>query len=111
MPLPASPRFALTEGTAAYGGSMKQERTSSPRARVENFVSMTAFFDYLEEQPATSELAKALGRIVMLRTCGVGSGRAAWSLRLTALAGGLRPFFRSLARWKTSWWRWPGNTP
>jgi hypothetical protein len=33
-------------------------------------MSVRAFFDYLHEHGATTDLAKALGEIVMLRSCG-----------------------------------------
>jgi hypothetical protein len=33
-------------------------------------MSMTTFFEYLHDHPATGDLAKALGEVVMLRTCG-----------------------------------------
>jgi hypothetical protein len=33
-------------------------------------MSVTAFFDFLGDHDATTGLAKALGEIVMLRTCG-----------------------------------------
>ena len=56
---------------------MKQPRIDFARAGVDNPMSMTAFFEYLDEKPATSDLAKALSQIVMLRTCGARSGRAA----------------------------------
>jgi hypothetical protein len=36
-------------------------------------MSVTAFFDYLHEHDATTEMAKALGEVVMLRTCGARS--------------------------------------
>jgi hypothetical protein len=33
-------------------------------------MSVPAFFDYLHDHDATTDLAKALGEVVMLRTCG-----------------------------------------
>ena len=34
-------------------------------------MSVTGFFDYLHEHNATTDLAKALGEVVMLQSCGV----------------------------------------
>jgi hypothetical protein len=56
---------------------MKQSRTNPTSAVVTGSGSMTAFFEYLDQKPASTELAKALSHIVMLRTCGAASGRAA----------------------------------
>jgi hypothetical protein len=33
-------------------------------------MSVPAFFDYLHEHNATTDLAKALGEVVMLQSCG-----------------------------------------
>ena len=35
-----------------------------------NRLSMTAFFEYLQDHTASTDLAKALGEVVMLRTSG-----------------------------------------
>jgi hypothetical protein len=40
------------------------------RAKTTSPMSVAAFFDYLHEHDATTDLAKALGETVMLRTCG-----------------------------------------
>jgi hypothetical protein len=37
-------------------------------------MSMTAFFEYLHDHTTTTELAKALAEVVMLRTSGVQPG-------------------------------------
>jgi hypothetical protein len=45
-------------------------RADPPTPNATDSMSVTAFFDYLGEHNATTGLAKALGEIVMLRTCG-----------------------------------------
>jgi hypothetical protein len=40
-------------------------------------LSVAAFFGYLHDHPATTDLSKALGEVVMLRTCGARPARAA----------------------------------
>ena len=40
-------------------------------------MSMPAFFDYLHDHTATTELAKALAEVAMRKTCGAGPVRAA----------------------------------
>jgi hypothetical protein len=46
------------------------DRTHRSETKVSSPMSVTAFFDYLHEHDATTGLAKALGEVVMLRTCG-----------------------------------------
>jgi hypothetical protein len=38
-------------------------------------MSMTAFFEYLHDHPATTELTKLLAPVVMFHTCGRNIGR------------------------------------
>ncbi len=47
---------------------MRTRKTSRPT--VSDSMSVTAFFDYLHEHNATTDLAKALGEVVMLQSCG-----------------------------------------
>jgi hypothetical protein len=44
--------------------------THRPEPKTIEPMSVTAFFGYLHEHDATTDLAKALGEVVMLRTCG-----------------------------------------
>jgi hypothetical protein len=56
---------------------MQQAQLEHPREVIDGDMSMTAFFEYLDGHPATTTLARALSDVVMLRTCGASSGRAA----------------------------------
>lgn len=46
----------------------RENQTS--RGATMNRLSITAFFEYLQDHNATTDLAKALGEVVMLRTSG-----------------------------------------
>jgi hypothetical protein len=50
-------------------GSSDRPQTRSHATPISQ-MSVTAFFDYLHEHDATTNLSRALGEIVMLRTCG-----------------------------------------
>ena len=56
--------------------SCSLEGVKNDKVRVDCRMSMTAFFEYLLDHPASTELSKLLAPVVMFHTCGKNFGRA-----------------------------------